>query len=133
MSVKALLAFLFVPGVVAGVVPWVIISSDPWGKDGSAVGWVFLGVGVAILLSAVREFYITGKGTLAPWAPPKHLVTTGPYRFSRNPMYVAAVIIIAGWAVTFGSPACGGLAVFMQIVLLFYHAIHLLQILRVTR
>jgi hypothetical protein len=33
-----------------------------------------------------------GRGTLAPWAPPTHLVTVGLYRFARNPMYVAVLI-----------------------------------------
>ena len=39
-----------------------------------------------------------GKGTLAPWAPPRELVVTGLYRYSRNPMYIAVVLVLAGWA-----------------------------------
>jgi protein-S-isoprenylcysteine O-methyltransferase Ste14 len=53
----------------------------------------------------VREFYVAGRGTLAPWAPPQHLVVSGPYRFSRNPMYIAVGLILAGWAVLYQSPA----------------------------
>ena len=62
-----------------------------------------LGVGTALLLACVREFYVAGRGTLAPWAPPTALVVTGLYRWSRNPMYVAVVLILSGWAVGFRS------------------------------
>ena len=54
-------------------------------------------------LWCVREFYVSGRGTLAPWDPPKHLVTGGPYRFSRNPMYIGVVTILAGWCALWGS------------------------------
>ena len=44
--------------------------------------------GIGLLLWCVREFYVRGKGTLAPWDPPRHLVASGLYRISRNPMYL---------------------------------------------
>jgi protein-S-isoprenylcysteine O-methyltransferase Ste14 len=49
----------------------------------------------------VRDFYVAGGGTLAPWAPPRRLVVVGLYRVSRNPMYVAVVVILCGWALGF--------------------------------
>jgi len=51
----------------------------------------------------VREFYVAGRGTLAPWAPPRHLVTSGPYRWSRNPMYLGVITLLVGWCVLFDS------------------------------
>lgn len=99
---RALMAFLALPGVVAFLVPLLLARagsaafSNPWGL-------VLLGVGVILLLVCVREFYVAGRGTLAPWAPPTALVITGPYQWSRNPMYVAVLLIIAGWAVGFRS------------------------------
>jgi protein-S-isoprenylcysteine O-methyltransferase Ste14 len=51
----------------------------------------------------VRDFYVAGRGTLAPWAPPRALVVTGLYRFSRNPMYVGVLLILCGWAAGFRS------------------------------
>lgn len=42
-------------------------------------------------------FIANGRGTPAPFDPPKELVAAGPYRFVRNPMYVAGIITLIGW------------------------------------
>jgi protein-S-isoprenylcysteine O-methyltransferase Ste14 len=43
---------------------------------------------------------------------PEYLVTDGPYRHSRNPLYLGDIVMWAGWAVLLGSPAVAlGLAV----------------------
>lgn len=91
------------PGIVAFCVPifWAwrahgMVSARPAGLAlvcGGSLG----------LLWCVRDFYVKGKGTLAPWAPPRQLVVVGLYRYSRNPMYVCVVAILVGWAVTFAS------------------------------
>ena len=64
------------------------------------------------------EFYVAGRGTLAPWAPPERLVCSGPYRFSRNPMYVGVALILISWAVLFSSLI---LTAYAAIVLLAFH------------
>ena len=56
-----------------------------------------------LLLWCVRDFYVAGKGTLAPWSPPLELVTVGLYRMSRNPMYIAVILVLCGWALGFRS------------------------------
>jgi protein-S-isoprenylcysteine O-methyltransferase Ste14 len=100
MLTRAVIAFLALPGVVAFLVPatWVWFSSllllCP-------LGLVLIIFGTAALVWCVRDFYIAGKGTLAPWAPPQALVIVGLYRYSRNPMYVAVAVILLGWAVLF--------------------------------
>ena len=66
----------------------------------------------------VRDFYVAGRGTLAPWAPPRHLVTVGLYRFSRNPMYVAVTFMLIGWAICFASRS---LAIYAACVALAFH------------
>jgi protein-S-isoprenylcysteine O-methyltransferase Ste14 len=105
---RSILAFLALPGVVAFGVPLLVIArGSPMDRRVGPVtaAAVLLAVGTALLLWCVREFYAAGSGTLAPWAPPRNLVVSGPYRFSRNPMYVAVLLILAGWATLYGSRA----------------------------
>src|SRR5688572_4629632 len=89
--------------MVAFAVPLLLIAPsaprqhlDPWSLGP-------LGVGAIVLALTVREFYVAGRGTLAPWSPPRTLVTSGLYRYSRNPMYVGVLLILGGWAIRFRS------------------------------
>ena len=101
---KAVFAFVALPGTVAFAVPLtVFFPRTPIVLD--RFGLVLVLLGVTLLLSTVREFYVAGRGTLAPWSPPTELVTTGLYGFSRNPMYVAVVLVLLGWAALFHSLA----------------------------
>jgi len=103
MFIRALAAFLILPGVVAFVVPIFIGYLDPWRGHKSFAGLALAHLGIVLLFWCVRDFYVAGKGTLAPWDPPRQLVDIGFYRYSRNPMYIAVLTIIAGWAAYFGS------------------------------
>ncbi len=96
----ALAAFLLLPGIVAFVVPWLL---RPSGRGANPAGLTVLLTGIVLLLWCVRDFYVIGRGSLAPWAPPERLVVVGLYRYSRNPMYVAVLLILVGWAWLFGS------------------------------
>src|SRR5262245_39082894 len=100
---QALIAFLVLPGVVAFAIPaWWTWDATHW-RQVWFPGFVLFAGGCIGLLWCVRDFYVAGKGTLAPWAPPRHLVTVGLYRLTRNPMYVCVTLILAGWAATFSS------------------------------
>ena len=96
---RALLAFLALPGMVAIAVPALFAARQLRGGGMfHPLGLLPLGAGLVLLLWCVRDFYVSGKGTLAPWAPPENLVTSGLYRYSRNPMYVAVALMLFGWA-----------------------------------
>jgi protein-S-isoprenylcysteine O-methyltransferase Ste14 len=97
---RALIAFLVLPGTVAFVVPWLL---RPQSAAFRVSGLPVLVLGIVLLLWCVRDFYVAGRGSLAPWAPPKNLVVVGLYRWSRNPMYIAVLTILSGWAIAFGS------------------------------
>lgn len=98
--VEAVAAFVALPGIVAYAVPlWAL----PHGPLVNRLGAVVAAAGTALLLWCVRDFYVAGKGTLAPWAPPARLVRVGLYQHSRNPMYVSVLLVLIGWTVAFES------------------------------
>jgi protein-S-isoprenylcysteine O-methyltransferase Ste14 len=114
LFVRAVLALLALPGVVAFAIPVWVIAPEQGVRN--PVGLVIVVGGTFILLSCVRDFYGAGRGTLAPWSPPRHVVTVGLYRYSRNPMYVGVIMILIGWAVTFASRAHTVYAAILTIV-----------------
>jgi protein-S-isoprenylcysteine O-methyltransferase Ste14 len=113
--IRALLSFLALPVLVAGLVPWFLVRGEPWRGEGSAAGALVLAVGLALVLWCVRDFYVSGRGTLAPWDPPRHLVVVGLYRFMRNPMYVGVLTVVAGWSLLAGSPLVGAYAAILAV------------------
>jgi protein-S-isoprenylcysteine O-methyltransferase Ste14 len=100
---RALAAFLALPGTVAFAIPLALGITGRSPFPLRPAGYAPLVAGAVLLLWCVREFYVVGLGTLAPWAPPRRLVTTGPYRYSRNPMYLGVLLLLCGWATLFGS------------------------------
>jgi protein-S-isoprenylcysteine O-methyltransferase Ste14 len=98
---------LILPGTFACVLPWFLAGADTSRGDGWAIGGVVLGVGLAVVLWCVRDFFVSGRGTLAPWDPPRHLVVVGLYRYVRNPMYVGVLLIVVGWSLLAGSRLVG--------------------------
>lgn len=103
MLLRAISAFIVLPGMVAFAIPIGIGASAGNPVQHSVAAAVLVSAGTVLLLWCVREFYVAGRGTLAPWSPPRRLVVSGPYRFTRNPMYVSVVIIVLGWSVLWDS------------------------------
>ena len=60
-------------------------------------------LGVIIYLICSGSFVFVGKGTPIPFTPTKELIVTGIYRFVRNPLYIAGVLVLAGEAILFQS------------------------------
>jgi protein-S-isoprenylcysteine O-methyltransferase Ste14 len=112
---RAVLAFLAMPAMVAFVVPWLLA---PRPRQFHVAAIPLLVAGVVLLLWCVRDFYVAGRGTLAPWSPPKHLVTVGLYKFSRNPMYIAVLLILCGWALAYYS---GWLWIYAVVIAIAFH------------
>jgi protein-S-isoprenylcysteine O-methyltransferase Ste14 len=63
-----------------------------------AAGLGVLGVGMLLFVVSLRHFITEGRGTLAPWDPPRQLVVRGPYRYVRNPMISGVVLVLFGEA-----------------------------------
>jgi protein-S-isoprenylcysteine O-methyltransferase Ste14 len=66
-------------------------------------GMIMVAIGTVIALWCVFTFVFIGKGTPAPFDPPRRLVIRGPYRFVRNPMYIGAGMTLAGAALYYQS------------------------------
>jgi len=102
------LFFLVAPGVMAGVVPWLVTGWDgsPAGPDAlDVIGAVVALVGLAMVVACFVRFVREGRGTPSPTAPTEELVVGGLYRYLRNPMYVGVGLVIAGQCVAFRSVA----------------------------
>jgi protein-S-isoprenylcysteine O-methyltransferase Ste14 len=59
--------------------------------------------GGALALWCIGTFVLVGKGTPAPFDPPRRLVVRGPYRFGRNPMYLGAGLALGGAGLVYRS------------------------------
>ncbi|MGQ0736645.1 MAG: methyltransferase family protein [Acidobacteriota bacterium] len=75
-----------------------------------AAGMVVTAAGALLALSCALTFVFVGRGTPAPFDPPRRLVVRGPYRVVRNPMYAGAVTALLGAALYFESLALAGYA-----------------------
>jgi protein-S-isoprenylcysteine O-methyltransferase Ste14 len=85
---------------------------------------VLTAAGMLLVLSSILAFVFVGKGTAAPFDPPRRLVTTGPFRFVRNPIYIGAIAALGGAALYYGSVGlllyALALAVGFHVLVLFY-------------
>jgi protein-S-isoprenylcysteine O-methyltransferase Ste14 len=102
--------FVLAPGVVAGVVPWLLTGWRvrrplPYWAPLRVAGVALLAAGALVLVQAFVRFVVEGVGTPAPVAPTEHLVVGGLYRYVRNPMYLAVLTMIVGQALVLGQPA----------------------------
>ena len=103
-ALGSLVFLVVVPGVVVGVVPWLLTGweGSGWGPVAVVGGWALIAAGVGVLLSAFVRFVVEGLGTPAPVAPTERLLVGGLYRHVRNPMYLAVFAAILGQALVLG-------------------------------
>lgn len=92
-----------VAGIVCGLVlpaPWI---GPPLADLLFAIGWLALAGGAALAAFAVRALKRAGTAVAAHHAA-SHLVTSGPFGFSRNPIYLGMTTILVGLALIAGNP-----------------------------
>lgn len=101
--------------------PWLIL-----GRRGGVPGplaWEAVPViaaGLLLYLSCQWAFASAGRGTPATWDPPRRLVAVGPYRWVRNPIYAAALLILLGEAGLFRSV---DLLIYAAVLALAFHVL----------
>lgn len=116
MNWPLLRAMIVLPGTGLVLIPAAVLwffrntrfAADVAGPS-QVVFWIGLaaaGVGLYMMLWTVTLFVEVGRGTPAPWAPPKKLVVLGPYQHVRNPMIsgvlsvlLAEALLLQSWAI----------------------------------
>lgn len=121
------LAFaVVVPGAGGAYVPWLILTRDG-GRLPAVAAWyaaLVIIAGVCLYAWCAFAFGHTGRGTPGIWDAPRRVVATGPYTFVRNPIYLAALLIVSGEAWLFESPSlllyAAGLAAAFHVLIVGY-------------
>jgi protein-S-isoprenylcysteine O-methyltransferase Ste14 len=108
-----LVAILLLPFNVTVIIPALLLyyfcHDLGWDVQGIlfnilvSIGIIVICGGLLLFALTIRQFATRGKGTLAPWDPPRELVVDGPYSYTRNPMISAVIIILFGEVIIFGS------------------------------
>ncbi len=101
-------ALLLLPGTVLVLVPALILALtgiDISFGEATLAGLFFFWAGLLCAAAGIGLagwsmvlFRGRGRGTPAPWDPPRNLVVEGPYRYVRNPMITGVLLILAAEA-----------------------------------
>jgi protein-S-isoprenylcysteine O-methyltransferase Ste14 len=91
-------ALVALPVVVHYLIPLRTVITAPY----TYLGGVLMIVGLAVSTSGSMEFRKAGTGLLLRGGG-SALVTSGPFRFSRNPMYLGMLLWALGLAILLGS------------------------------
>ncbi len=92
------------------------IVRPPWIGPAQMAGLELVALGGGLAVWCVMTFALVGKGTPAPFDPPRKLVIAGPYRWVRNPMYIGAGLVLVGTALFYRSEALAAFAAAFWVV-----------------
>ena len=82
--------------------PSVVLRGVLWFWTRMIVGSILIAAGAAIVVVA-RQSFVRAGTNVEPWKPSLTLVTSGIFAWMRNPMYVGAMLLLAGLAVALAS------------------------------
>jgi protein-S-isoprenylcysteine O-methyltransferase Ste14 len=126
---RHLLSILILPFTMTVVVPALLVNAgvrrgwhlpQPWAALAVAGGILLVAAGLTLLVRTIALFATRGRGTLAPWDPPRHLVVEGVYRHVRNPMISGVIAIVAGESLLLGlRPVAEWAAIFAAVNLVY--------------
>ena len=113
---RHLASILLLPATVVILVPsWIVAGGGASAPDGFPIGVLRIVValalaaaGLTLMARTIALFATVGRGTLAPWDPPRRLVLRGVYRNVRNPMISGVFALLLAESVFFASPALFG-------------------------
>jgi protein-S-isoprenylcysteine O-methyltransferase Ste14 len=126
---QGLIFSVLVPGVVAFYVPQTLRNGHAAAGAWWSLGWILFAIGAVIYLRCLVDFLRAG-GTPAIFftrhiravlgEEPKEVVSSGLYRYSRNPMYLGVFVAIAGQAVVYRSSR---ISIYLAIAIVFFHCV----------
>ncbi len=94
--------FFFIALALMGLLRWLwpvwVFGPGPWNWS----GLVLVAAGVAVALAGSQAFGRAGT-TRQPFVESTALVTSGVYRYSRNPMYLGMVLALLGVGLILGA------------------------------
>jgi protein-S-isoprenylcysteine O-methyltransferase Ste14 len=112
--IRGIFFTILIPGTVAGYVPYLLMrNSMPDMKLGLLhwTGLLIMCTGIFIYLWTATSFLLRGKGTPSIWLmktisfivgnEPMKMVSSGLYKYSRNPMYLGVMTTIIGEGIFF--------------------------------
>ncbi len=99
LFVRNALFTIVVPGSAAVLVPrWILTRGGATTEPRMWPAVAVIAAGAILYLACVRVFAVVGRGTPLPWDAPRRFVAIGPYRWVRNPIYLAALLVVLGEA-----------------------------------
>lgn len=107
------LVLIYVP---ARLLAWTGIVRPETIGFSQIAGMIIGTIGGGIALWCVYTFATIGKGTPAPFDPPRRLVTRGPYQFVRNPMYIGVGLALIGAALFYESLSLWGYVMILFVI-----------------
>jgi protein-S-isoprenylcysteine O-methyltransferase Ste14 len=98
--------------VIMILLPWLVAKIGPrfgWSQTSPAwlnlIGLIGVFVGLGMYAWCLVFHYRSYRASVRVGFSPPHLVVAGPYKISRNPMYMSGLFAWLGWVVFYGSPA----------------------------
>jgi protein-S-isoprenylcysteine O-methyltransferase Ste14 len=111
-AVLVLAIQVLLPWAIAKIGPrlgWSEVAPGKW----NITGLIAVAIGLGLYVWCLAIHFINYPASVRVGFSPPLLVVAGPYRFSRNPMYLSALIAWVGWTIFYGSPS-----IFVALVLL---------------
>jgi len=106
-------AIILLPGMVLGIIPFIIARLTRSTRFAASVAspkqdvfWLaifIVGIAFVLIVRTVSLFFKVGEVTPAPWDPPKRFVVLGPYRHMRNPMITGVLLVLLAESLFFQS------------------------------
>jgi len=124
LTLKLIGFLICVPGVVAGLIPFSVVWWSAYdfpfepGPATQYAGVTLMAVGAMAYTWCAVDLARFGQGIPAPMEPTRFLVRRGIYRRVRNPMYLAACLVLTGEALTC---SLGILFIYAAAVFLLHH------------